>query len=303
MLLYRRTSLMESSAQTLVNTVNCVGVMGNGVAREFKERDPQMFGAYKRICDEGKLAPGKLWLWKGADYWTLNFPTKMHWRNPSKMEWIEAGLKKFVGAYEKHGIREISFPRLGCGNGGLDWNEVRPLMERYLEKLPIQVYIHDYTREIGLPEHLEAVARTLESEQPSDATFETFVMSLHRAVDLIGQQFVGLDSDKPISIEVVADEDLKIHTEGATWTFEKEDLRGVWVNLQKGLLTKEKAGWSNSDGGKPLLSVLSLLPQIRPIEVQRIHTHEPELAVELRPRSRGSAVAPPAKEQFDFAWH
>src|SRR5690242_10651893 len=123
MLLYRRTSLMESSAQTLVNTVNCVGVMGKGVAREFKERDLQMFAAYRRICEEKKLVPGKLWLWRGSDYWTLNFPTKIHWRNPSKLEWIEAGLKKFVTAYEKQGIREISFPRLGCGNGGLDWDE------------------------------------------------------------------------------------------------------------------------------------------------------------------------------------
>src|SRR5688572_4179635 len=110
MLIYRRTSLLESSAQTLVNTVNCVGVMGKGIAKEFKERDPAMFRAYKKICDDHLLEPGKLWLWHGADYWTLNFPTKIHWRNPSRIEWIEAGLRKFVSGYEKLGIRDISFP-------------------------------------------------------------------------------------------------------------------------------------------------------------------------------------------------
>ncbi len=145
MLIYRRTSLLESSAQTLVNTVNCVGVMGKGLAQAFKEREPSMFAAYKRICDDRKLEPGKLWLWRGSDNWVLNFPTKIHWRSPSRIEWIEAGLQKFVAAYESQAITEISFPKLGCGNGNLDWSDVQPVMERYLKDLPIKVYIHDYT--------------------------------------------------------------------------------------------------------------------------------------------------------------
>ena len=124
MLTYRRTSLLESTAQTLVNTVNCVGVMGKGIALEFKKRQPDMFDAYKRICDKKLLTPGKLWLWRGNEHLTLNFPTKIHWRNPSKLEWIESGLRKFVENYKALGISEISFPRLGCGNGGLDWDDV-----------------------------------------------------------------------------------------------------------------------------------------------------------------------------------
>lgn len=90
---------MDSTAQTLVNTLNCVGVMGKGVAKEFKERDPEMFRAYKKICDAKLLAPGKLWLWRGRHGLVLNFPTKLHWRNPSRLEWIEAGLQKFVKSY------------------------------------------------------------------------------------------------------------------------------------------------------------------------------------------------------------
>ncbi|MCK9914717.1 macro domain-containing protein [Microbacteriaceae bacterium K1510] len=289
---------MESSAQTLVNTVNCVGVMGKGVAREFKERDPQMFASYKHICDKKLLAPGKLWLWRGADYWTLNFPTKIHWRNPSKLEWIEAGLQKFVDAHEGQGIREISFPRLGCGNGGLDWNDVRPLMERYLAQLKIEVYIHDYTKAIGLPEHLEDVAKTLEKEKLDETSFDSFLQSLHRAVDLVDHQFLDLSSHEPIKAEV-GEDDLKIASQGETWDFDNEELRGVWVNLQKGVLTTEKAGWS-SGGGRPLLSILSVLPQVRPIEIQRVDEAKPELALELRPR--GNALVPVAKDQFDFAW-
>lgn len=108
-----------------------------------------MFKSYERVCDEKQLEIGKLMLWKGAEKWVLMFPTKKHWRNPSKMEYIEAGLKKFTDTYIEKGITSIAFPRLGCGNGGLDWEEVRPLMERYLKRLPIPVYIYVGTYQDG----------------------------------------------------------------------------------------------------------------------------------------------------------
>jgi O-acetyl-ADP-ribose deacetylase (regulator of RNase III) len=155
MLTYHRTSILTSQAQTVVNTVNTVGVMGKGIAAHFKHRYPEMFVAYQRLCRERKLDIGKLWLWKASDQWVLNFPTKRHWRNPSKLSYVEGGLQKFVAEYEGRGIREISFPRLGCGNGGLSWDDVRPLMERYLTRLPIPVFIHDFERDIGEPEHRE----------------------------------------------------------------------------------------------------------------------------------------------------
>ena len=212
MLIYRRTSILELSAQTVVNTVNCVGVMGKGLAHVYKEREPKMFAAYRRLCDQKLLEPGKLWLWRGSENWVLNFPTKIHWRNPSKLEWIEAGLKKFVEAYEAQGIREISFPRLGCGNGGLDWDDVRPLMERHLSPLPIPVYIHDYTVDIGLPEHLETVAKALMDEQPQEATFDSFLSSLCRAVALGGAEFVEIETSEPFAAEMTGEADLKIST-------------------------------------------------------------------------------------------
>lgn len=154
MITYLKGDIFRSPAQVLVNTVNTVGVMGKGVALEFKKQYPDMFTAYERVCNEKLLDIGTLMLWKGPDKWILLFPTKKHWRNPSKIEYIEAGLKKFVDTYLEKGITSIAFPRLGCGNGGLKWAEVQPLMEQYLKKLPIPVFIYTDTYRDQAPEHL-----------------------------------------------------------------------------------------------------------------------------------------------------
>lgn len=301
MLIYRRTSLLESTAQTLVNTVNCVGVMGKGIAKDFKEREPQMFAAYKRICDKKLLTPGKLWLWKGTNSWVLNFPTKIHWRNPSKIEWIEAGLRKFVANYEALGINEISFPRLGCGNGGLDWEDVRPLMEQHLRSLPIKIFIHDYTVDIGLPEHMDHVAQQLRQESKNEASFELFLSALRRVVELTGKDLVEIESKKPISVSTIEDDGLKIESEGLSWSYDRDDLWGVWVGLQKGLLTRDKVAWAQADAGRLLLSLLSVLPHTRLIEIQKISS-KPEVALEYRAGQPTNAVAPPEKRQLDSAW-
>lgn len=301
MLMYRRTGLFESSAQTLVNTVNCVGVMGKGIAKEFKSRNPDMFEVYKRLCAEGKIAPGKLWLWRGADNFVLNFPTKIHWRNPSKLEWIELGLQKFVKFHEEMGIREISFPRLGCGNGNLNWEDVRPMMERYLSPLKIQVYIHDHEVDVGIPEHLEYASKVLDKEFPNIRSFDDFYYALKRAVEVTKDSFVDVTERTPIKASFKADGDLMFETAESCTSFEEEDLRGVWFSLQQGLVTEEKAGWSSRKGGRPLLSLLSLLPNVRPIEIQRIEKR-PEVAVELDVSTRKNATITEPR-QTELAWH
>src|SRR5271165_6585792 len=108
MLTYLHTSLFESPAQTLVNTVNTVGVMGKGIAKTFRERYPAMFAEYKKLCNAQELKVGGLQLWKGIDHWVLNFPTKTTWRLPSKLNYIEVGLQTFVNNYEKAGIISAS---------------------------------------------------------------------------------------------------------------------------------------------------------------------------------------------------
>lgn len=135
-------NIFDSPAQVIVNTVNTVGVMGKGLALSFKQRYPEMFNAYRKACEKHQLTIGKLMIWYAPDHWILLFPTKENWRNPSKLEYIEKGLMKFVNTYADKNITSIAFPRLGCGNGELNWDDVRPLMEKYLKILPIDVYIY-----------------------------------------------------------------------------------------------------------------------------------------------------------------
>jgi O-acetyl-ADP-ribose deacetylase (regulator of RNase III) len=143
MITYAASDLFKSDAQVLVNAVNTVGAMGKGIALAFKQKYPEMFEQYRVLCKSGAFDIGQLWLYKSPEKWILNFPTKRDWRDKSQIEYVEAGLKRFVEIYEAEGISSISFPRLGCGLGGLNWeNEVRPLMERYLNPLPISISIH-----------------------------------------------------------------------------------------------------------------------------------------------------------------
>lgn len=137
-------NIFDSKCQTLVNTVNCVGVMGKGLALEMKKRYPLMFERYKYFCDNGLMDVGKLQLScvKEYDHNILNFPTKKHWKNPSKIEWIELGLKKFVDTYKYCGISSIAFPMLGCNNGKLKKEDVLPLMEKYLSQCDIDIEIY-----------------------------------------------------------------------------------------------------------------------------------------------------------------
>jgi O-acetyl-ADP-ribose deacetylase (regulator of RNase III) len=141
MIEFTNASIFTLPAQTLVNTVNTVGVMGKGIALEFKNRNPRMFNQYRDICRRTDLRPGKLWLYSESKQWVLNFPTKIDWRNPSKIEYVEAGLKTFVSTYRDLGITSIAFPPLGCGNGGLHWPTVRAMMTEYLAPLDIPVTI------------------------------------------------------------------------------------------------------------------------------------------------------------------
>lgn len=167
MIIYKQGNLLDSNCQTLVCTVNCEGVMGKGIALEFKKKFPKMFTEYRDTCLYSKTQlkhGGGLWLYRypaleQLTLWTptedgdklitgrqssiLCFATKESWRNPSRLDWIERGLqcvKTFVSVYC---IRSIAFPKLGCSNGGLDWNDVKPLMEKYLDKLdiPVEIYV------------------------------------------------------------------------------------------------------------------------------------------------------------------
>lgn len=137
--------LFGSKAQTLTNAVNIVGVMGAGIAKEFKKRFPEMFKDYQRKCDANEVVVGKPFVWRPNNpdgKWVLNFPTKKHWRGGSKIEWIEEGLEYLIANYEAWGITSLAMPALGCSLGGLDWKKVKPLMVDRLGRIDIPVEIY-----------------------------------------------------------------------------------------------------------------------------------------------------------------
>jgi O-acetyl-ADP-ribose deacetylase (regulator of RNase III) len=118
----RKGDLFESGAQTLVNTVNTVGVMGKGVALEFKRRFPEMFADYQRRCQAGDVRLGEPYLWRGlVEPWVINFPTKDHWRSVSKLADIERGLVYLAEHIAEWSVTSLAVPPLGAGSGGLDW--------------------------------------------------------------------------------------------------------------------------------------------------------------------------------------
>jgi O-acetyl-ADP-ribose deacetylase (regulator of RNase III) len=126
--------ILKADAEALVNTVNCDGFMGRGIAAQFKRAFPASFKAYEQACKRGEVQPGRMLIVRTeaerGPRWIVNFPTKRHWRNRSRLEDIESGLAALVADVDRLGIRSIAIPPLGCGLGGLAWSEVRPRIER-----------------------------------------------------------------------------------------------------------------------------------------------------------------------------
>ncbi|WP_027285558.1 type II toxin-antitoxin system antitoxin DNA ADP-ribosyl glycohydrolase DarG [Rubritepida flocculans] len=140
MITLKTGDILAEPAEALVNTVNCVGVMGRGVALQFRNAFPDNFRAYEAACARGEVRPGQMFVFErqalDAPRWIINFPTKRHWRGRSRIEDIEAGLVALVEEIRARNIRSVAIPPLGCGLGGLDWGQVRPRIEAALAALP-----------------------------------------------------------------------------------------------------------------------------------------------------------------------
>jgi O-acetyl-ADP-ribose deacetylase (regulator of RNase III) len=162
MVVITKGNILQADAEALVNTVNCVGYMGKGIALQFKQAFPENFKAYERACKAKQVQPGQMFVFEigsmiGPKY-VINFPTKQHWRGKSKMEDIQTGLKALVEQVKRLNIKSIAVPPLGCGLGGLDWNNVRPLIkEAFLEVPDVQVFLYPPT---GTPDAKNMPVRT-----------------------------------------------------------------------------------------------------------------------------------------------
>lgn len=151
MIRFTKGNLLESEAEALVNTVNTVGVMGKGVALMFKEAFPQNYRAYRAACKSGDVGVGHMFVYARdavvGPRWIINFPTKKHWRHPSRMEWIQEGLKDLLRVVNENGIRSVAIPPLGAGNGGLVWTDVRHEIEAVLADADADVIVYEPTAE------------------------------------------------------------------------------------------------------------------------------------------------------------
>lgn len=144
MISYTKGNILQSPAQVITNPINCVGVMGAGLAAQFKNNYPEMFQDYAQRCSNGDVKPGTPYLFENSEIQILNFPTKRHWRDPSLTEDIEAGLKFLADNYKSMGIYTLALPALGCGLGGLEWNVVKQLIEKHLGNIPdLEVFVYE----------------------------------------------------------------------------------------------------------------------------------------------------------------
>jgi O-acetyl-ADP-ribose deacetylase (regulator of RNase III) len=132
--------ILKADAEALVNTVNCVGIMGRGVALQFKKAFPANFKAYELACKADQVQPGKMFVHDLNHLYNprfiVNFPTKRHWKSQSRIEDIQSGLTDLITIIQQHNIRSIAIPPLGCGLGGLNWEDVKPLITEAFQAIP-----------------------------------------------------------------------------------------------------------------------------------------------------------------------
>jgi O-acetyl-ADP-ribose deacetylase (regulator of RNase III) len=142
----RQGDLLTAEVDALVNAVNTVGVMGRGLALQFKNAFPEVFTDYARACDQGLVEVGRVHVVRRSSppRFVINFPTKKHWRQPSKLEYIDSGLADLITQVRENEILSIAVPPLGCGLGGLDWDDVKPRIVRSFSELPgVRVLLYE----------------------------------------------------------------------------------------------------------------------------------------------------------------
>lgn len=219
MITFTEGNLLKAETEALVNTVNTVGVMGKGIALMFKEAFPENFLAYSAACKTHEIEVGRIFATErkdlvGGPKWIINFPTKKHWRNPSKIEWIKDGLQDLVRFIREHKIKSIALPPLGSGNGGLDWKEVRPVIEAALGNLEgVDVVVFEPTaryQNVAKPTGVEKLtaARALVAElvrRYSVLGFECTMLEIYKLAYLLQRRIVASGLASPLKLEFKAD--------------------------------------------------------------------------------------------------
>lgn len=274
MLIYVTGDLFQSPAQVLVNPVNTVGVMGGGLARDFKRFYPAMFDHYHAICQQDRLDVGQLLLYRTPHKWVLNFPTKRHYRADAHTDYIEAGLRKFASVYANVGITSASFPALGTDE--LDWESaVRPLLEAYLDPLPIPIFVHRLDDEDPfMPE--KRPLRTLRAwlnGQPEIIPFERFWQDLNAALKSVSAGLQTLDGRFEPFIVTSAwrgkRRSLSLQpSQGEARYLAESSLQDVWAYIRRaGYVLPQNLPAGLHEHAPYLVALLAQLPYLSPVHL------------------------------------
>ncbi|MBL1209860.1 macro domain-containing protein [Geminocystis sp. GBBB08] len=208
MIKFKQGNILKENTEALVNTVNCAGVMGKGIALQFKQAFPDNFKEYKKICDGGHLTPGMMFITSTNQLfpkYIINFPTKRHWRGNSQLTDIKAGLQTLIQEVKRLGIKSIAIPPLGCGNGGLDWSEVKPLIVEAFALLEgVEVIIFE---PIGSPAVTEMKVTT---ETPNMTLGRALLIHLLELYGIPGYKLTKLEIQKLAYFLQVAGEPLRL---------------------------------------------------------------------------------------------
>ena len=207
---YTVGNILQADCQALINTVNTVGVMGKGIALAFKKSFPANYKEYRIAFEAGELEVGKVLVHKTGQItpqFVINFPTKEHWRQRSKIEYVETGLDDLVSVIKEYEIKSLAIPPLGCGNGGLKWEVVRPLIEEKLGQLSKSIQIIIY--EPGFADQKLRATKSISTLNPTRAIY----LTLLRQYELLGEQLSTLAVQKLAYLLQRSGEDLKLKFE------------------------------------------------------------------------------------------
>lgn len=273
MIRYTQGDILKAEVEALVNTVNCVGVMGRGIALQFKQAFPANFKAYAAACQRGEVQPGRMFVFDTGQLtvprYIINFPTKRHWRGKSRIEDIETGLAALVEEIRSHHIRSIAIPPLGSGLGGLDWAEVRPRIERALATLPeVEAIIFE-------PGGASAdIRRNQSSDVPKMRPGRAALVSLMNRylAALLDPTITLLEVHKLMYFLQTAGEPLRLRYVKGTYGPYAENLRHVLREIEGHLIT------GYADGGdvpeKPLRLVPGAVSDAEVFLKTHVGTHE-----------------------------
>jgi O-acetyl-ADP-ribose deacetylase (regulator of RNase III) len=255
MIEYKMGDILQENVEALINTVNCVGIMGRGIALQFKKKFPENFKAYAAACKKEKVRPGRMFVFKTGllhnPQYIINFPTKRHWRGKSRMEDIETGLADLIETIRQHDIKSVALPPLGGGLGGLPWPAVRSRIETAMQQLPdVKVVVFDPA---GAPTD-DTMAHCREVPKMTEGRAALVGLMAHYLRGLLDPMVSLLEVHKLMYFMQAAGQPLRLHYQKAIYGPYAENLRHV-LNAIEGHLISGYA-----DGGDSPGKLLSLVP-------------------------------------------